>query len=181
MKVLLVFVLISLAALASARKPFAARYDNFKVYRAFVEDNEQLEEFKKIHHHLQVHILHEIGGPNRSYDVIVGPLFQRAFEQVLHDLQVQYDIIVEDLQALLDESSVDEDAPMDWETYHPLDVIYDWVDEQCDQHDYLECQVIGHSYEGRPIKSVKLSKREGNKAIVIEGNIHAMEWISSAT
>lgn len=82
---------------------------------------------------------------------------------------------------MLDESSVDEDAPMDWETYHPLDVIYDWVDEQCNQHNYLECQVIGHSYEGRPIKSVKLSKREGNKAIVIEGNIHAMEWISSAT
>ncbi|XP_023160443.2 zinc carboxypeptidase [Drosophila hydei] len=181
MKVLLVLALISLAALASTRKPLAARYDNFKVYRAYVKDSEQLEEFKKIHQHIQVHILHEIGGPNRSYDVIVGPLFQRTFEQVLNDLEVAYDVIVEDLQALLDESPVDEDAPMDWETYHPLDVIYDWVDEQCDEHDYLECKVIGHSYEGRPIKSVRLSKREGNKAIVIEGNIHAMEWISSAT
>lgn len=70
---------------------------------------------------------------------------------------------------------------MDWETYHPLDKIYEWVDEQCATHDYLDCKVIGHSYEGRPIKSVRLSKREGNKAILIEGNIHAMEWISSAT
>lgn len=82
---------------------------------------------------------------------------------------------------LLDESVYDADAAMDWETYHPLDKIYEWVDEQCAAHDYLDCKVIGHSYEGRPIKSVRLSKREGNKAILIEGNIHAMEWISSAT
>lgn len=54
MKVLLVLALISLAALASARKPLAARYDNFKVYRAYVKDSEQLEEFKKIHQHIQV-------------------------------------------------------------------------------------------------------------------------------
>lgn len=54
MKVQLVLALLSLAALANARKPLAARYDNFKVYRAFVEDNEQLEEFKKVHQHIQV-------------------------------------------------------------------------------------------------------------------------------
>lgn len=82
---------------------------------------------------------------------------------------------------MLDASVYDADAAMDWETYHPLDKIYEWVDEQCAAHDYLDCKVIGHSYEGRPIKSVRLSKREGNKAILIEGNIHAMEWISSAT
>lgn len=50
----LALALTSLAALATARKPMAARYDNFRVYKAFVKDNEQLEEFKKIHQRLQV-------------------------------------------------------------------------------------------------------------------------------
>lgn len=46
--------LAALATLATTRKPMAARYDNFRVYKAFVKDNEQLEEFKKIHQRLQV-------------------------------------------------------------------------------------------------------------------------------
>ncbi|KAM8714438.1 hypothetical protein ACLKA7_014551 [Drosophila subpalustris] len=182
MKVSVVVVaLLSLVLLAMSRKPMATRYDNFKVYKAFIEDNEQLDEFKKIHQHMEIHMLHDIGGANRSYDVIVGPAYQDIFERTLNLLEIDFDVMIEDLQALLDESAYDPDADMDWETYHPLDKIYDWLDEQCAAHDYLDCQVIGHSYEGRPIRSVRLSKRAGNKAIVIEGNIHAMEWISSAT
>lgn len=49
--------LASLAALAVARKPMAARYDNFRVYKAFVKDSEQLEEFKKIHQRIQVGLI----------------------------------------------------------------------------------------------------------------------------
>lgn len=54
---LLALALASLAALAVARKPMAARYDNFRVYKAFVKDNEQLEEFKKIHQRIQVGLI----------------------------------------------------------------------------------------------------------------------------
>lgn len=40
---------------------------------------------------------------------------------------------------------------------------------------------IGESYEGRPLKVIKISTNENNPAIFIEANIHAREWISSAT
>lgn len=50
--------LATLATLTTARKPMAARYDNFRVYKAFVKDNEQLEEFKKIHQRLQVGLVY---------------------------------------------------------------------------------------------------------------------------
>lgn len=61
----LALALASLAVLAVARKPMAARYDNFRVYKASVKDNEQLEEFKKIHQRLQVCLVCP-EGPNAS-------------------------------------------------------------------------------------------------------------------
>jgi murein tripeptide amidase MpaA len=40
---------------------------------------------------------------------------------------------------------------------------------------------IGATYEGRRMRGVKISYGPGHKGIFIEANIHAREWISSAT
>lgn len=40
--------------------------------------------------------------------------------------------------------------------------------------------VGGESYEMRIIKGVKLSFKEGNPGVFLEGGIHAREWISPA-
>ncbi|EDV36348.1 uncharacterized protein Dana_GF12918 [Drosophila ananassae] len=182
----LVFLLIALVPLvmvAAKSTPgrMAARYDNFAVYKVDIDTDEKMEELKKIHERVTVHILNELMGPGRSYYLIVGPLFRRALDRFLNFLEIVYEVVVDDLQKLLDDSAVGNDDQMEWENYHSLDTIYDWIDKECAAHDYLECGVIGKSYEGREIKSIKLSKRPGNKAIFLEGNIHAMEWISSAT
>lgn len=52
----LVVALLSLAVLAMSRKPMATRYDKFKVYKAFIKDNKQLEEFKKLHQYMEVRL-----------------------------------------------------------------------------------------------------------------------------
>jgi len=39
----------------------------------------------------------------------------------------------------------------------------------------------GKSYEGRQIVGVKISFKEGNKGVFLEGGIHAREWIAPAT
>lgn len=41
--------------------------------------------------------------------------------------------------------------------------------------------VIGESYEGREIRGIKISYKQGNRGIFLESNIHAREWITSAT
>lgn len=41
--------------------------------------------------------------------------------------------------------------------------------------------IVGQSYEGRRIRGVKISYKSGNPGIFIEANIHAREWITSAT
>lgn len=45
----------------------------------------------------------------------------------------------------------------------------------------LSSTVYGKSFEGRDLVAVKLSHKANNPGIFIEANIHAREWISSAT
>ncbi|EDW47628.1 GM21424 [Drosophila sechellia] len=176
-------LLIALVAMVAAKSApggrMAARYDHFRIYQLTIETNLQMEELKKIHEHISVHFLNELGAVGNKYNVIVGPLFHRALEKTLKFLEIVYEVIVDDLQKLIDESSVGDDSQMEWETYHTLDTIYDWLDQECAAHDFLECKVIGQSYEGRDIKSIRLSKRSGNKAIFLEGNIPCHGLINS--
>lgn len=40
---------------------------------------------------------------------------------------------------------------------------------------------IGKSYEGRNITGLRISLKQNNRTIIIEGGIHAREWIAPAT
>lgn len=44
-------------------------------------------------------MLQEIGVGNRSYDVVVSPQHYRVFERTLNLLDIQFEIVIEDLQA----------------------------------------------------------------------------------
>jgi murein tripeptide amidase MpaA len=71
---------------------------------------------------------------------------------------------------------------MDWTAYHPLAEIYTWMDSLVQEFPFIVTNFeIGSSYEGRVTRGLKISYKAGNKAIFIEANIHAREWISSAT
>lgn len=70
----------------------------------------------------------------------------------------------------------------DWRSYYHLDTIYDWIDHLRDKYANIVQRIdVGNSYEGLPIRGIKLSKKKNNTAIVIEAGIHAREWISPAT
>uniref|UniRef100_A0A1B0FDR9 Peptidase M14 domain-containing protein n=1 Tax=Glossina morsitans morsitans TaxID=37546 RepID=A0A1B0FDR9_GLOMM len=70
---------------------------------------------------------------------------------------------------------------LDWTFYPTLCEIYSWMDfiiKECPR--VVTGFDIGRSYEGRLIRGLKLSFKPGKKAIFIESNIHAREWITSA-
>lgn len=66
--------------------------------------------------------------------------------------------------------------------YNELEEIYQFVDDiQLENPETATVITIGESFEGRPLKVVKISTNDNNPAVFIEANIHAREWISSAT
>lgn len=70
----------------------------------------------------------------------------------------------------------------DWSNYYRLHAIYEWLDELLEEYpNVLTNYVYGESYEGRPLRAVKVSHKKGNPTIFIESTIHAREWISTAT
>ena len=66
--------------------------------------------------------------------------------------------------------------------FNLLDDIYQFLNEiEANYAETASVITIGESFEGKPLKVVKITKNENNPAIFIEANIHAREWISSAT
>lgn len=69
-----------------------------------------------------------------------------------------------------------------WNTYYKLDAIYGWLDTLATRYSGVVTVIYGGtSYEGRPIKGVKISHGPNKRAVFIEGGIHSREWISPAT
>lgn len=66
--------------------------------------------------------------------------------------------------------------------YNELEDIHKYLDELVEAHPQVATIInIGQSYEGRDLKGIKITTDPTNPAIFIEANIHAREWISSAT
>lgn len=73
-------------------------------------------------------------------------------------------------------------ADLGWENYYHLETIYAWLDLLVAKYkDFVSPLNVGQSFEGLPIKGVRLSHKPNNTAVFIEGGIHAREWISPAT
>lgn len=54
-----------------------------------------------------------------------------------------------------------DDDVMEWKEYHRLETIYEWLDTiKAVFPEFVTIETIGESYERRPIKLVKLSKKQ---------------------
>jgi Zinc carboxypeptidase len=53
---------------------------------------------------------------------------------------------------------------MNWIDYHSTETIYEWIDAlQAEFPQYITVEEIGRSHEDRPMKLVKLSKKQALK------------------
>lgn len=106
------------------------------------------------------------------------------FEEIAISTKIKFKVATNDLQTWLDAEKPlkQRKEGFSLEQYNRLEDIYQHLDELAEAFpEKVTVHEVGGTYEGRLIKAIKISTSESNPAIFIEANIHAREWISSAT
>jgi len=118
---------------------------------------------------------------------LVAPQQLKAFMEILTHSRILYEIVVPDVEKIIEEQrnySLEHgnEGRFDWENYQSLEDIQTFVKRVAAENpSFANVQAIGKTYEGRHLILIKISTGEsGKRAIFIDGNIHAREWISSA-
>uniref|UniRef100_A0A182PI26 Zinc carboxypeptidase A 1 n=1 Tax=Anopheles epiroticus TaxID=199890 RepID=A0A182PI26_9DIPT len=190
LEVLALIVIVSLLVIGDAAADGAARYDNYRLYRVELETDAHVQLFQQLETKSDSCTFYgHARQPGQQLTIMVSASKVADFEDLLTLHAVSGRVLERNVQQLIDREAatvapVDADPKqMDWDHYYQLETIYAWMDMLAERYpDFVSTLEIGKSYEGRPIKGVKLSRRPGeNKAIVVEGGIHAREWISPAT
>ncbi|XP_030410286.1 carboxypeptidase A1-like [Gopherus evgoodei] len=188
MKGLLVFA--ALLAAAFSRESFVGN----QVLRIFVADEASVEKVKELEElqELQLDFWRGPGGQDVPIDVRVPFASLQAVKIFLESNGICYSILIDDLQALVDEEQTQMIShhfmPRSVETfnyasYHTLDEIYDFLDLLVAANPDLVSKIqIGNSYEGRPLYVLKFSTGGAKRpAIWIDTGIHSREWITQAS
>ncbi|XP_041794490.1 carboxypeptidase A5 [Chelmon rostratus] len=112
----------------------------------------------------------------------------------LETQDIEYSIMIKDLQAILDEEQKEmvsvprfgqprNTDSFDYASYHTLSEIYSFQDMLVAENPNMVSKiVIGQSYEGRPLNVLKFSTGGTNRpAIWIDTGIHSREWVTQAS
>uniref|UniRef100_A0A5F8ARM5 Carboxypeptidase A6 n=1 Tax=Macaca mulatta TaxID=9544 RepID=A0A5F8ARM5_MACMU len=168
-------------------------YAGDKVIRFIPKTEEEVYALKKISHQLKV----DLWQPSSiSYvsegtvtDVHIPQNGSRALLAFLQEANIQYKILIEDLQKTLEKGSNLQTqrnrrslSGYNYEVYHSLEEIQNWMHHLNKTHsDLIHMFSIGRSYEGRSLFILKLGRRSRLKrAVWIDCGIHAREWIGPA-
>ncbi|XP_030383024.1 zinc carboxypeptidase-like isoform X2 [Scaptodrosophila lebanonensis] len=178
----LVVLLSALANAASIGQDERVRYDNYSVYKV------------KYANALQRSVLLQLDEESNDFNlwheasdqvhVMVSPKAKLEFEARMSQMNASAEVLIENVQSLIQDGSDGalRDSSFGWTSYHTLEKIEAWLDEILASYpEIVTGFLVGQSYEGRDIRGIKISYKSGNPGVFIESNIHAREWITSAT
>ncbi|XP_073820582.1 zinc carboxypeptidase-like [Musca autumnalis] len=159
-------------------------YKGYKVFKVRIENEIQrnfMSDFIQTNK-AGISIWHE---DLTKMDILVDPQTQLYLKNATLTRGIKLDEMISDLQSLIDEEQAydgDYSDEFSWTRYYELEDIYKFLDEILAKYPTVtESFTIAQSYEGRAVRGIKISLKEGNPGIYIESNIHAREWITSAT
>ncbi|XP_051548320.1 carboxypeptidase A1-like [Myxocyprinus asiaticus] len=168
-------------------------FEGHQVLRITAKDEAQITLLKEISQqvHLGLDFWREPIRESLPVDVCVPFNSLQAVRAFLAYNHFEYCVMIEDVQALLDEEqrqmlksrpiprTTDE---FDYSNYHDLNTIYSFMDMLVAEHsDLVSKIVIGQSYEGRPLNVLKFSTGANHPGIWIDTGIHSREWVTQAS
>ncbi|XP_058502291.1 carboxypeptidase A5 [Solea solea] len=190
MKVLLALAVLLVVALCKET------FEGHQVFRIVPKDDVQLSLLKDLEDmfEFQLDFWRDVTGVGTPVDVRVPLDSLESFKSHLETQDVDYSIMIEDLQEVLDQEQEEMDsaarfaqprntASFDYSNYHTISEIYRFQDMLVAENPNLVSKVvIGQSYEGRPLNVLKFSTGGTNRrAIWIDTGIHSREWVTQAS
>ncbi|XP_039951033.1 zinc carboxypeptidase-like [Bactrocera tryoni] len=180
-RVMLVFGFLAVClVLADASK---VRYDNFKVFKIQTANAKQRQVIEGLAENVKgFNLWHS---DDKEVHIMVNPEKLIYLQNVTRSYQLPFQVMVSNVQSLIDNeqpTKSTDDLSFGWTSYYPLSAIEAFLDDILAKYPEVTSHIdIGTSFEGRQIRGIKISYKEGNPGIFIESNIHAREWITSAT
>ncbi|XP_017115493.1 zinc carboxypeptidase-like [Drosophila elegans] len=182
---LVALTIVALAQGASLGQDERVRYDNYSVYKVRFETQEQRNLLRKLAEGREnFRIWYEA---NDELHLMITPGALSDFNSEIHRTNISAKMFISNVQELIDSEEdanlrASRDGSFGWKKYNTLDEIYAWLDEILANYPAVtESFALGQSYEGRTIRGIKISYKSNNPGVFIESNIHANEWITSAT
>ncbi|XP_069720597.1 carboxypeptidase A2-like [Phaenicophaeus curvirostris] len=155
------------------------------------------EEVKKLQlleslEHLKLDFWIHPATPSLPVDVRIPANSVQAVKAFLESCGIEYSILIEDLQVVLDKEKQDMACDQQKErtrntfnygTYHSLDEIYAQLDNLASEFSNVVSKIqIGESYEKRPLYGLKFSTGGSHRpAIWLDAGIHSREWVTQAS
>ncbi|NXO62473.1 CBPA1 Carboxypeptidase, partial [Phainopepla nitens] len=166
-----------------------------QVLRVVPQSDEELQKVQELQdlEHLQLDFWLAPRGLGLPIDIRVPFPSLQAVKVHLEAAGVSYSIMIEDVQALLDEEQTEmlrssrqlalNTNTFNYEAYHTIDEIYNFIDLLVAENPNLVSKLeIGRSTEDRPLYVLKFSTGGTNRpAIWIDTGIHSREWVTQAS
>ncbi|KAK5642767.1 hypothetical protein RI129_008934 [Pyrocoelia pectoralis] len=176
-------VLLSIVGFCISLTPL--QYKGYKVYRVIPKTFGQLVALRNLESEGLYDFWREVSSLHEGVDVMVPPNLTKYFKNYLENFNLDGQVFIEDVHKLIhkERSNPRAFSPRhDWKRYQTLDELNDWLQSLPALYPgIVETVVGGISYESRKILGVHVSYKSGNKAVFLEGGIHAREWIAPAT
>ncbi|EDW13423.1 zinc carboxypeptidase A 1 [Drosophila mojavensis] len=185
----LLFAALGLLATFGLSQAERVHYDNYRLYKATSENEEQLAVLKELEGSSDSIIfldgVHLVGA---NVQMVVAPHKVPDVLEILGKAEIKYELQSKDFQKSLDE--IDEkvapkgraSSEYNWGQYYELEDTYAWMQSLARQNPNIVTLIEGgKTYQGRSILGLKISKSGSEKpGIFIEAGIHAREWIAPA-
>ncbi|NWW78486.1 CBPA1 Carboxypeptidase, partial [Climacteris rufus] len=166
-----------------------------QVLRVVPESDEELQKVQELQglEHLQLDFWLAPRGLGFPVDIRVPFRSLQPVKAHLGASGVSYSIMIEDVQALVDEEQMEmlrssRQLPLttdsfNYEAYHTLDEIYNFMDMLVAENPNLVSKLeIGRSTENRPLYVLKFSTGGTKRpAVWLDTGIHSREWVTQAS
>ncbi|GIY94709.1 carboxypeptidase A1 [Caerostris extrusa] len=185
-------IVLLLSAVLPAFSTSHVNFTGHKLYGLFASDDDELKLLKGLIEHPEIDVWNEPVDLYEKVNVRVPPNIAGQFEDKWKSEGIDYYVVTDNIQKWIDEER--EENPVDdalagrqenfqLDVYHTFDAISAYIDSISNRYVTIASpQNIGTTFEGNPIKGLKIGTPGYNKpALWIDSGIHAREWVAPAT